>query len=65
MTIEASALELNQIISQAYKDPHKALNTLNMTKTPMEISHLRDAALVHIALLCKPERKPRTSADKD
>ncbi len=60
MTIEEAALILNEILKSAYSDPHQALNKLSNTMTPVEISHLRDATITHIATLCKPARKPRS-----
>lgn len=53
MNIETAAQQLNHILASAYTNPYQSLDDLSDIATPPEISHLRDAALAHITLLCK------------
>lgn len=58
MDIETGALHLNKLVSLAYKQPFQAMDELASIAPPLELLHLRDAVLLHVASLCMSGLNP-------
>lgn len=58
MSIETTALHLNNLVALAYKDPFKAMDELSSISPDQELLRLRDAVLLHIASLCMSGLNP-------